>query len=109
MAIEENDQLFTQLRTLRKQIADRDNVPPYVVFADSTLREMSARAPSSREEMLEIKGVGDMKYEKYGEAFLDLLASANAKPEPSDDASHLASFKLFEEGKDILPLQLLVL
>ncbi len=101
VAIEEDDELFTQLRTLRKQIADRDNVPPYVVFADSTLREMSAKAPSSREEMLEIKGVGDMKYEKYGDAFLELLSSANAKPTSSDDASHMASFKLFEEGKDI--------
>ncbi|WP_347551000.1 DNA helicase RecQ [Pseudalkalibacillus hwajinpoensis] len=100
-AIEENDQLFTQLRTLRKQIADRDNVPPYVVFADSTLRAMSAKAPSTRAEMLDIKGVGDMKFEKYGDAFLELLKAANVKPESSDEASHLASFKLFEEGKDI--------
>ena len=77
VAIEEDDQLFTQLRTFRKQIADRDNVPPYVVFADSTLREMSAKAPSSREEMLQIKGVGEMKYEKYGEAFLEFCYLLN--------------------------------
>ncbi|MDQ0483584.1 DNA helicase RecQ [Guptibacillus hwajinpoensis] len=101
VAIEENDQLFTQLRTLRKQIADKDNVPPYVVFADSTLREMSAKTPSTREEMLEIKGVGDMKYEKYGKDFLELLSAANAKAESSDEASHKASLKLFDEGKDI--------
>ncbi|MFK3959713.1 DNA helicase RecQ [Guptibacillus hwajinpoensis] len=102
VAIEEDDQLFTQLRTLRKQIADRDNVPPYVVFADSTLREMSAKTPSTREEMLEIKGVGDMKFDKYGEVFLELLLSAkSAKPTSSEDASHKASLKLFDEGKDI--------
>jgi ATP-dependent DNA helicase RecQ len=102
VSIEEDDQLFTQLRTLRKQIADRDNVPPYVVFADSTLREMSANIPSSREEMLQIKGVGEMKFDKYGEAFLELLLSAKSTPASSEDASHRASLKLFEEGKDIL-------
>ena len=98
----EDDQLFTQLRTLRKQIADRDNVPPYVVFADSTLREMSAHMPTSREEMLQIKGIGEMKFEKYGEAFLELLLSAKSTPSSSEDASHRASLKLFEEGKDIV-------
>ncbi|WP_199616847.1 DNA helicase RecQ [Paenibacillus alkalitolerans] len=69
----EGDELFAQLRALRKRIADRERVPPYVVFADSTLREMALAQPRSELEMLNVKGVGRSKLEKYGEEFLQLL------------------------------------
>jgi ATP-dependent DNA helicase RecQ len=49
------------------------NVPPYVVFHDKTLKEMAARRPSSRAELLGITGVGERKAEQYGELFLNAI------------------------------------
>jgi superfamily II DNA helicase RecQ len=66
------DELFEALRALRREIADRDATPPYVVFHDATLREMATVRPSTEEEMLEIGGVGKRKLEKYGADFLRL-------------------------------------
>jgi len=68
-----DDGLFEQLRALRKEISARDNVPPYVVFSDSTLREMSALCPVDRVAMLAVKGVGELKFERYGIVFLDVI------------------------------------
>lgn len=70
--------LFEELRKLRKQLADRERVPPYVIFADSTLRELSQVVPTSETEMLQIKGVGEAKLRKYGRPFLDLLQTFQA-------------------------------
>lgn len=62
--------LFEALRQLRKEIAGRENVPPYIVFADSTLREMSERRPTDERAMLSVKGVGEIKFARYGAEFL---------------------------------------
>lgn len=70
---EETDTLFEVLRELRTDLASEAGVPPYVVFSDSTLKEMSRIRPSSRLEMLQIKGVGQSKLDKYGEAFLSRI------------------------------------
>ncbi|HGF7129336.1 TPA: DNA helicase RecQ [Enterococcus faecium] len=70
---EETDILFEVLRELRTDLASEAGVPPYVVFSDSTLKEMSRIRPSSRLEMLQIKGVGQSKLDKYGEAFLSRI------------------------------------
>lgn len=69
----ENDTLFEQLRELRTDLAADAGVPPYVVFSDSTLKELSQVRPTNRLEMLQIKGVGQSKLDKYGEAFLKVL------------------------------------
>lgn len=69
----EDDTLFEQLRSLRKEISQREGVPPYVIFHDSTLREMSSLCPNDKQAMLQVKGVGEAKYEKYGELFLECL------------------------------------
>ena len=58
------------LRTLRKQLADEANLPPYIIFSDATLKDMSAKIPRNKSEFREIKGVGDMKLEKYADVFL---------------------------------------
>lgn len=63
-------ELFAQLRQLRMQIAKAEHVPPYIVFSDKTLNHMCQLQPKSREEMLEVSGVGESKYQKYGEKFL---------------------------------------
>ncbi|EGP5065777.1 DNA helicase RecQ [Enterococcus faecium] len=70
---EETDTLFEVLRELRTDLASEAGVPPYVVFSDSTLKEMNRIRPSSRLEMLQIKGVGQSKLDKYGEAFLSRI------------------------------------
>lgn len=67
---EKDTALFENLRVLRKAIATEEKVPPYMVFSDKTLVMMSAKKPSSIEEMLDINGVGQFKLEKYGEKFL---------------------------------------
>lgn len=65
--------LFEQLRLLRREMAAREKVPPYIIFADSTLREMSESCPTTEAAMLRIKGVGEVKYRNYGKPFLELL------------------------------------
>ncbi|MET2059892.1 DNA helicase RecQ [Enterococcus faecium] len=75
---EETDTLFEVLRELRTDLASEAGVPPYVVFSDSTLKEMSRIRPSSRLEMLQIKGVGQSKLDKYGEVFLSRIKNADS-------------------------------
>ena len=67
-------QLFDKLRELRKQLADDRGVPPYVIFGDATLVEMSQRRPANENEMLDISGVGQVKLERHGDAFLQAIA-----------------------------------
>lgn len=73
----ENQPVFDQLRVLRTDIAKRAGVPPYVVFSDKTLQDMAIKLPQNKSEMLQVGGVGDVKFERYGEAFLSLCASLN--------------------------------
>jgi ATP-dependent DNA helicase RecQ len=65
----QHQSLFEQLRALRKQLADAQNVPPYVVFNDATLREMAERQPETLDAFADINGVGSRKLEQYGEVF----------------------------------------
>lgn len=68
-----DNELFEALRSLRKEIASREGVPPYYIFPDSTLKDMSLRYPLNKEQFLDISGVGHVKYEKYGESFLGVI------------------------------------
>ena len=65
--------LFERMRALRLEIAREENMPPYIVFNDRTLIDMAAKVPESKEEMLNVSGVGENKYGKYGERFLELI------------------------------------
>lgn len=67
------DTLFERLRALRRELADSSGLPPYTVFPDKTLREMSRYLPVNKEEALCINGIGEVKYEKYGEQFINLI------------------------------------
>lgn len=75
---EGEDDLFRALRETRRALADRDGVPPFVVFSDATLRDMARRRPRNRVEMLAVSGVGQVKFERYGEAFLSITKAAAA-------------------------------
>jgi len=65
--------LFQNLRTLRKELAARDNVPPYLVFSDATLQDMCSQLPLTLQSMRQVKGIGERKLEKYGELFLKII------------------------------------
>jgi ATP-dependent DNA helicase RecQ len=65
--------LFEILRKLRKEIADKERMPPYIVFSDVSLKEMSTRHPQSLEAFREIIGVGEVKLKKYGSLFLEKI------------------------------------
>ena len=67
--------LFDALRRLRLTLAREEGVPPYVVFSDKTLIEMSAKTPQDKAAMLRVSGVGEMRYQKYGAAFLEAIAA----------------------------------
>ncbi|MBY7144811.1 DNA helicase RecQ [Virgibacillus sp. NKC19-3] len=121
-AADYHEDLFSSLRALRKQMADARNVPPYVLFSDATLKDLSRYFPVTKEDMLEIKGVGERKYEQYGEHFLSVIqnwrkehpdvkkkiqiADAPApkpKKKKTDDdrPSHMVSYQMFQSGKSM--------
>jgi len=70
----EPNKLFEELRSLRKLIADSEGLPPYIIFNDKTLSEMSVYAPHTRAEMLKITGVSENKMIKYGSDFLKVTS-----------------------------------
>ncbi|MDX1664603.1 MAG: DNA helicase RecQ [Candidatus Promineifilaceae bacterium] len=67
--------LFQELRTLRKALADEADVPAYIIFSDQTLIDMARRFPRTPQEMLAVHGVGEVKLERYGDAFIDRIAA----------------------------------
>jgi ATP-dependent DNA helicase RecQ len=71
--IEYNNALFALLRQKRKELADEAGVPPYVIFSDKTLVEMAAYYPESISSLLSISGVGQVKLQRYGEKFLEVI------------------------------------
>ena len=73
-------ELFNQLRQLRFDTAQREGLPPYVVFGDKSLVDMCLRAPRRAEDMLGIYGMGERKYEKYGAAFFAVIDAYRADP-----------------------------
>ncbi|MBS4218780.1 DNA helicase RecQ [Bacillus sp. FJAT-49711] len=116
--VADND-LFELLRELRREFAEKEKVPPYVIFSDATLREMSAALPQNEDELLEIKGIGERKLEAYGADFLTVINNyceeKDVKRKPivtvrverkpvsksTKESSHLATFQLLQEGMGI--------
>ena len=70
--IEENE-LFTILKELRMDISREEKIPPYMIFGDATLKELSNRMPITKEQFLDISGVGNSKLNKYGEKFMSKI------------------------------------
>lgn len=125
--IVEDDGLFEKLRGLRRQIAQEEKVPPYIIFSDLTLKDMSSLFPSNEAELLQVKGVGEKKLAAYGKAF---LAEINAYCEENSierewklplngkrktqrqsntnkgQQSHLTTYGLLQEGMTIAQIAL---
>ncbi len=113
---QEDSQLFKALCVLRQEVAKKEQVPPYVIFHDLTLREMSARLPIDYNSMLAISGVGEIKIKKYGQLFMDLIRpfalenKSSSKIADSDitiadkepkQPSHMVSWELYQAGNTI--------
>ena len=69
----QDQDLFGELRLTRMKLSKTANVPPYIIFHDSTLIAFAQEKPTNKEDMLEISGVGKSKYGKYGEKFLQTI------------------------------------
>lgn len=100
------DALFERLRELRKRLADEKNMPPFVIFSDATLSDMSQKKPLTQVDMLNVSGVGEMKYQQYGELFIREIASF-LKTVPGVNSASLGintyefTFKLYQEGNSV--------
>ena len=92
---EEDEKLFEILRGLRTEIAREEKVPPYIVFSDKTLTHMCIVKPRTKSAMLSVTGVGEFKYEKYGERFVACI-----REHVPDDESNSVNMKGFTEGAD---------
>lgn len=68
-------ELFEALRSLRKELATKEKLPPYMIFSDATLTQMATDKPTDLELMKNIRGVGEFKLQKYGEEFLTVIKS----------------------------------
>ena len=66
--------IYDKLRDLRTQIASAKGIPPYIVFSDKTLKDLSNKQPQNKEEMLAVHGIGEVKFERYGMEFLEVLS-----------------------------------
>ncbi|MCL7412769.1 MAG: DNA helicase RecQ [ANME-2 cluster archaeon] len=97
--------LFNRLRTLRKTLADRKNLPPYIIFSDSSLKEMASKVPRTHQEFLNITGVGENKLVKYGDAFLsEIAAHLQEQPEQSKNPSRAGQGSLSPTQQETLVL-----
>ena len=112
--------LFEELRELRRTKAEEKNIPAYIVFGDATLRELAKYRPTTSSRIHEINGVGQKKFEDYGEEFLQAICEycqshsldtdleskpvapevLQAQPKPHPQAT-LRAFELFGEGQSV--------
>lgn len=102
----ENNDLFDKLRYLRREIAEEEKKAPYMIFGDGTLREMSIKYPINKDEILQVSGVGEIKYERYGERFIEIIreyvANNNIKKEVAIEEVQLEEIEddYFEVNSD---------
>lgn len=91
---EAKESLFERLRKLRMEIAVEERTPAYIVFSDASLKDMEEKMPLSEEEFRKIKGVGDMKQEKYAARFVQKILEHKKKEIPT----YMISLQMFNKG-----------
>lgn len=94
------DALFNTLRKLRKFIAEQNRMPAYIVFSDATLREMATERPVTEEDFLAVSGVGQHKFELYGQVFLNAIQadSNNTGTQKLKTDTYIETFALYQQG-----------
>lgn len=121
-AVSNHDPLFEELRTVRKEIAETENVPPFVVFSDASLKDMCLKLPRTKEDFLQVTGVGEHKLNKYGDVFIEAIidfcqshperlreatdeiqvtTASRRKAKKPEKNSHLITFELFNRGLSV--------
>ena len=103
------NRLLDELLSLRKQLSETEKLPPYMIFPDSTLKEMCRRLPVTEEEMQAISGVGEMKFQKYGPHFLKIIqeyvkqhgGTPVREKTTGKPSSHFITYQMFLQGKTI--------
>lgn len=110
-----DDPLFDRLRIIRRSIAEMEKVPPFVIFSDTTLKDMCIKLPQSDEEFLQVNGVGENMLKKYGEVFISAIISYcdehperllkkatersfKKKTKKAERDSHLVTYEMFLNG-----------
>jgi len=100
--------LFEELRQLRKEIAEKENVPPYIVFSDASLKDMERKLPKDGKDFLQVSGVGEAKNKKYGRQFLAVIKSFSSeqierkpKKKSKKTPTENITFQYFQEGLSI--------
>ncbi|UYX55087.1 DNA helicase RecQ [Bacillus thuringiensis] len=111
--------LFEVLREVRKEIAQGEGVPPFVIFSDQTLKDMCAKMPQSDSELLTVKGIGEHKLVKYGSHFLQAVqhfiednpnyaetiktevVSERKKSGKASANSHIETYEMYKQGIDL--------
>ncbi len=118
-AVPVEDELLRVLKSLRRELAQKENVPAYIIFSDATLHELAAFLPIDRADLQQISGFGEVKIKKYGEAFLQLVnqhvrthgldsrmpamrtkRQKNRRKEKRTDTK-AESLQLFQQGKSV--------
>ncbi|HEV3237852.1 MAG TPA: RQC domain-containing protein, partial [Gemmataceae bacterium] len=94
--------LFDVLRDLRKTLAEERQVPPYVIFHDTVLRELARVRPSSLDKMRAISGIGDNKLREFGKAFMNGIDAHSWKHDLSRDQAHAAPASRPDQPKNVL-------
>ena len=107
-----DEKLFNVLRALRRKLAEEANVPPFVIFSDASLRQMSTFYPTTEEKMLNIEGVGINKLSKYGNIFIktikNYITENNISVIPEQKAKKRSSEKMPKEDTKIISYNLYV-
>jgi ATP-dependent DNA helicase RecQ len=92
--------LFTQLKQLRMQISIEENIPPYLVFNDATLKQIEKERPLDEDEFKTISGVNSLKSEKYADSFIEVIEKFNTKKRKKT-STYEQTYTLFKNGNSI--------
>ncbi len=99
------DELFEKLRVLRRDLAHKQGIPPYLIFSDKTLEEMAAKRPLLDADMMDISGVGEQKLKRYGNLFMDAILNYIKEQQQAgikiQGTTHILTFDLYKQGLSV--------
>jgi ATP-dependent DNA helicase RecQ len=101
-----NSSLFENLRSLRTQLAKAENVPPYIIFSDKSLKDMQNLMPTNSTAFLEVSGVGKNKAHKYGPKFMEVIAQFKSVDTKVKKSTKMVSFEMYASGLTVPEISL---
>jgi len=100
-AVSPDEQLRDKLSILRRKLAVEEQVPPYIIFNDSTLNELVGKKPMNRLQLLDITGISNYKADKYGNAILETIMQAGGSSKRSKGNTYLETYELMKRGMEL--------